>query len=275
MWQVYFQCEHIEKFWERDTWGSVRLGESTYICERFKGEMRILQMDLGVIGLILLMICLWLFPSLFNSLGGIYGGGNILSIVIRPHFVAAGACCVTCELSEWWPVGSSERNGGVILYSAYNRFGTLEKSVIHPVFTYLWASFHPLTPLFGVFCKVMKFSSNSVWKCRNSTFNAQAPRGIIVPVHVGAVKIYVTVVEALRKKERQGETQKIILMNDFLSFTTPPPALNANVLFCTIFSIVPCLWPNSGYWCCPVRTLRISPLFMLVIWRVTQWFLQL
>jgi hypothetical protein len=62
-------------------------------------------------------------------------------------------------------------------------------------------------------------------KCRNSTFNAQGPRGIIVSVHVGAVKIYVTAVKALRKKERQGETQKIILMNDFLSFTTPAPLM--------------------------------------------------
>jgi hypothetical protein len=30
--------------------------------------------------------------------------------------------------------------------------------------------------------------------------NAQSSRGIIVPVQVGAVKIYVTAVEALRKK---------------------------------------------------------------------------
>jgi hypothetical protein len=47
-------------------------------------------------------------------------------------------------------------------------------------------------------------------KCGNSRFNAQGPRGNILPVQVGAVKIYVTEVQALRKKERQGETQKII-----------------------------------------------------------------
>jgi hypothetical protein len=40
------------------------------------------------------------------------------------------------------------------------------------------------------------------------------------------VKIYPAVVEALRKKERQGETQETTL-----SFT---PALNADVLFCRV-----------------------------------------
>jgi hypothetical protein len=41
-----------------------------------------------------------------------------------------------------------------------------------------------------------------------SAFNAQGSRGIIVAVHVGAVKIYVAAMEALRKKERQGKTQE-------------------------------------------------------------------
>jgi hypothetical protein len=58
--------------------------------------------------------------------------------------------------------------------------------------------------------------------------NAQGSRGIIVALQVGAVKIYVAAVEALRKKERQGETQETIKM----SFTSP---LNANVLFCRFF----------------------------------------
>jgi len=38
-------------------------------------------------------------------------------------------------------------------------------------------------------------------KCRISTFRAQGSRGIIVVVQVGAVKIYVAAVEALRRKE--------------------------------------------------------------------------
>jgi hypothetical protein len=42
-----------------------------------------------------------------------------------------------------------------------------------------------------------------------SAFNAQGSRGIIVAVQVGAVKIHhVAAMEALRKKERQGETQE-------------------------------------------------------------------
>ncbi len=44
-------------------------------------------------------------------------------------------------------------------------------------------------------------------KCWNSGFNTQGLRIIIVVVQVGAVKIYAAVVEALRKKERQDETQ--------------------------------------------------------------------
>jgi hypothetical protein len=41
----------------------------------------------------------------------------------------------------------------------------------------------------------------------NSAFNAQSLRVIIVVVQVGAVKIYVTAVEVLRKIERGDETQ--------------------------------------------------------------------
>jgi hypothetical protein len=38
---------------------------------------------------------------------------------------------------------------------------------------------------------------------------------------VGAGKIYVAAVEALRKKERQDETQFTIKINGFLSFNPP------------------------------------------------------
>jgi hypothetical protein len=46
------------------------------------------------------------------------------------------------------------------------------------------------------------------------------------------VKIYVAAVDALRRKERDGETQETIKIDDFLSFSPP---LNANVLFCRLF----------------------------------------
>jgi hypothetical protein len=46
-------------------------------------------------------------------------------------------------------------------------------------------------------------------------------RLIIVVVQLGAVKIYVTVVEALKKKERQDETQFSTKIDGFLSFIPP------------------------------------------------------
>jgi len=55
-------------------------------------------------------------------------------------------------------------------------------------------------------------------KCWNSAFNAQGSRVIIVVVPLGAVKIYVAAVEALRKKERQDETQLTTKIDSFLSF---------------------------------------------------------
>jgi hypothetical protein len=44
-------------------------------------------------------------------------------------------------------------------------------------------------------------------KCSNSAFNAQGSKLIIISVQVGAVKIYVAAVDALRKQEREDETQ--------------------------------------------------------------------
>jgi len=49
-------------------------------------------------------------------------------------------------------------------------------------------------------------------KCWISAFHAQGSRGIIVAVQVRAVKIYVAAVEALRKKETQGETQETMVL---------------------------------------------------------------
>jgi hypothetical protein len=64
-------------------------------------------------------------------------------------------------------------------------------------------------------------------KCRNSAFNAQGSRGIIVAVKVGAVKIYVAAaVEALRTTERQGE------IDGFMSFN---PLWVPKYLFCSSF----------------------------------------
>jgi len=48
-------------------------------------------------------------------------------------------------------------------------------------------------------------------------------------VAVGAVKIYVAAVEAIREKERQGKLTVSCVS------PLPPPRLNANVLFCRFF----------------------------------------
>ncbi len=56
-------------------------------------------------------------------------------------------------------------------------------------------------------------------KCWISAFNAQGLRGIIVVAEIKAVKIYVTVVEMFKKKERKDETHETIKIEGFLSFT--------------------------------------------------------
>ncbi len=54
-------------------------------------------------------------------------------------------------------------------------------------------------------------------KCGNSAFNAQGSRVIIVVVLVGAVKIYVAAVEALRQK---GKT---VTGSKYRMFDAKPP----------------------------------------------------
>ncbi len=97
-------------------------------------------------------------------------------------------------------------------------------------------------------------------KCSNSAFNAQGSRLIIIVVHVRAVKKYVTAVEALRKKERQDETQFTTEIDGFLHFTKPPPPPLPMLMcfFAGFFTISPCVWPNSGLWCCVCLTLWIT-----------------
>jgi hypothetical protein len=61
----------------------------------------------------------------------------------------------------------------------------------------------PPIPLFQWYLQREKILLNLSMKCWNSAFNAQGWRVITVVVQVGAVKIYVGAVEALREKERQ------------------------------------------------------------------------
>jgi hypothetical protein len=92
-------------------------------------------------------------------------------------------------------------------------------------------------------------------KCWNSAFNAQGSRVIIVIVQVGIVKMYVA--EVVRQKGRTDETQ----------FTTKPgplpPTHSSWMLmyyFAGCFWISPCVWPNSGFWCCVFITLHTTPI---------------
>jgi hypothetical protein len=49
-------------------------------------------------------------------------------------------------------------------------------------------------------------------------------------------------VDALRKKERQGETHETMQIDGFLNFT--PPWMLTD-FFAGFFEISPCVWPNS------------------------------
>jgi hypothetical protein len=89
----------------------------------------------------------------------------------------------------------------------------------------LWASFfHPLSPLWVRSEKEGNFISIWVWNAE--TQHARFEVIIIGVVQVGAVKIYVAAVEALRKKERQDETQVCHQKRGYFH-----PLLKANVLF--------------------------------------------
>ncbi len=101
-------------------------------------------------------------------------------------------------------------------------------------------------------------------KCWISAFNAHGSRGIIVAVQVGAVKIYVAVLIAIHHrtqqwrrswKEEKAGWNSGNHQNGFLSFI---PRWMLMYFFAGFFLISPCVWPNSGYWCCLFLTLRIS-----------------
>ncbi len=81
--------------------------------------------------------------------------------------------------------------------------------------------------------------------------NAQGLRLIVVVAQLGSVKIYVAAVEALRKKERQDETQFTTQIDGFLSFIPPWMLM---FFFAGLFLISPCAIriktlgkPNSGF----------------------------
>ncbi len=95
-------------------------------------------------------------------------------------------------------------------------------------------------------------------KCWNTAFNAPRSRLIIVVVKLGSVKIYVAAMETPWKRK---EGMKLSLLgltlfpDGFLSFI---PCWMLMYFFAGFFLISPCVWPNSGFWCCVFLTLRIT-----------------
>ncbi len=67
------------------------------------------------------------------------------------------------------------------------------------------------------------------------------------------VKIYVApALVALMKKERQDETEFTTKIDGFVSFI---PHRMLMYFFAGFFLLSPCVWPNSGFWCCIFLTL--------------------
>jgi hypothetical protein len=71
--------------------------------------------------------------------------------------------------------------------------------------------------------------------------------------------------EAVRKKERQVETEEAITIDGFLSFT---PSWMLMYFFAGFIRISPCSWPNSGFWCC-LSFPYFTDISWLIAWRIT------
>jgi len=76
------------------------------------------------------------------------------------------------------------------------------------------------------------------------------------------VKIYVAAVEALRKKERQDETEFTTQIDGFLSLIPPP--LNAHVLFCSFFlKFHPIYDQTQGYGALRITLFNTCHIFLM------------
>jgi hypothetical protein len=66
-------------------------------------------------------------------------------------------------------------------------------------------------------------------KCWNLTFDAQVSKLIIVDVQVGAMNIYVAIVEVLKKKEWGGQNRMKLSLPQNWCFSKFHLLLNANI----------------------------------------------
>jgi hypothetical protein len=92
-------------------------------------------------------------------------------------------------------------------YTHWKGILTIKLFVISPSLSPPIPSAFTPYPVFQCYPQNKKFLLNLSTKCWNSAFNMQDSRLIIVVVQIWAVKKYVAAMEALRKKERQDETQ--------------------------------------------------------------------
>jgi len=113
--------------------------------------------------------------------------------------------------------------------------------------------FRPLSPLPMVFAKLGIFLLNLGMKCCVSAFNAQGSRVIIIVVQVGAVKIYVTAAQALRRKKQR---MKLSL----------PPKLVEKLVWVPVISFCKIFIPSYAFDALLCRNWPFSPSNCLTLW---------
>ncbi len=111
-------------------------------------------------------------------------------------------------------------------------------------------------------------------KCWNSAFNAQGSRLIIVVVRFGASEIICSSSGGAQEKGKTGwnlvyhqnwwfSENSVYYQNWWFSeFLSPIEWMLMYFFSGFFFKIPPCVWPNSGFWCCVFLTLRITLISM-------------
>ncbi len=118
----------------------------------------------------------------------------------------------------------------------------------------LWASFHSLTPLLVVSVKEGNFIKSQYELLKLSILCTRFERNYSRCTGRSSENLCSSS-GAAQVNERRDETQKSIKIDGFLSFIPPWMLM---YFLAGIFLISPCVWPNSGYWCCLFLTLQIS-----------------
>jgi hypothetical protein len=118
-----------------------------------------------------------------------------------------------------------------------------------------WASFHPY-PLFQWYPQSKDIRLNLSMKCWNSAFNAWGPR-LTYRSSSCTVRRSENIYSDRGDAQERGKTGWNTVYHQNWWFSEFHLQLHANVLFCRCFFffwISPCVWPNSGFWCCVFLT---------------------